>query len=73
MALIEQAAAITQGHSNTKKPIAYLYGVVQRLAEQEATKPLARQRADPLPELSEAEYSTSLEALERVKQQLGVR
>lgn len=70
-ALIKQAAEITREHSNTKKPIAYLYGVVQRLAEQEAVKPLAQQQADLLPELSEEEYQASLQALDRVKQQVN--
>jgi len=68
--LLDQAAVITRQSANAKNPIAYLYGVVQRLAEQESVKPLARQRGEVLPELSEAEYSASLEALERVKQGL---
>ena len=66
-ALLARAAEVVREADNTHKPIAYLYGVLQRLAEGEAAKPAAHQRADPLPELSEAEYQASLEALERVK------
>ena len=68
--LLDQAAVITRQSANAKNPIAYLYGVVQRLAEQESVKPLAQQRGEVLPELSEAEYAASLEALDRVKQAL---
>lgn len=70
-ALLAQAAQITRDSDNKHKPVAYLYGVVQRLAEQEALKPLAQQRGEVLPALSEEEYQASLQALERVKQQLG--
>jgi len=69
--LLEQAAVITRQSANAKNPVAYLYGVVQRLSEQESVKPLAQQRGEALPELSEAEYSASLQALERVKQEVA--
>ena len=71
VALLTQAAQVTRESDNKHKPIAYLYGVVQRLSEQEALRPLAQQRAELLPELSEEEYQASLQALDRVKQQQG--
>ena len=66
-----RAAEITRQSANAKRPVAFLYGTVQRLAEQQATQPQAHQRADTLPELSEAEYQASLQALDRIKQQVG--
>lgn len=44
---------------------------MQRLVEQEVLQPLASQKADVLPELTNEEYQASLQALERVKQQVS--
>ncbi len=69
--LLNRAAEITRQSANAKRPVAFLYGTVQRLAEQEALAPLAQQRTDTVPELTEEEYQASLQALDRVKGQLG--
>ena len=69
--LLNRAAEITRQSANAKRPVAFLYGTVQRLAEQEALAPLAQQRTETLPELTEEEYQASLQALDRVKGQLG--
>ena len=71
VALITRAAEITRANSHATNPIAYLYGVIQRLQEQEATQPVAHQHVEQEPELTEEEYQVSLQALERVKQQLS--
>ena len=70
-ALIARAAEITRANSQVTNPIAYLYGVIQRLQEQEATQPAAHQHVELEPELTEEEYQASLQALERVKRQLS--
>ena len=67
--LITRAAEITRANSHATNPIAYLYGVIQRLQEQEATQTAAHQHVELEPELTPAEYEASLQALERVKQQ----
>ena len=69
--LIARAAEITRANSQVTNPIAYLYGVIQRLQEQEATQTAAHQHVEVEPELTEEEYQVSLQALERVKQQLS--
>ena len=69
--LITRAAEITRANSHATNPIAYLYGVIQRLQEQEATQPAAHQHIEVAPELTEEEYQASLQALERVKAQLS--
>ncbi len=69
--LLNRAAEITRQSANAKRPVAFLYGTVQRLAEQEALAPLGQQRTDTIPELTEEEYQASLQALDRVKGQLG--
>ncbi len=71
IALITRAAEITRANSQVNNPIAYLYGVIQRLQEQEATQPAAHQHVEVTPELTEEEYQASLQALERVKAQLS--
>lgn len=70
-ALILRAAEITRASSNAKVPIAYLYGVLGRLVEQEGYLPAAQQQVPDLPQLTDEEYQVSLQALERVKKQLS--
>lgn len=73
IALIQRAANITRAATNAKMPIAYMYGVLQRLQEQEGYLPAAQRRIDlETVELTPEEYRASLQALERVKQQLGM-
>lgn len=72
VALITRAAEITRANSHVTNPIAYLYGVIQRLQEQETTQPAAHQHVEVAPELTEAEYTAALESLDRVKMQLTV-
>ena len=71
IALITRAAEITRANSQVTNPIAYLYGVIQRLQEQAAMQPAAHQYVEEAPELTEEEYQSSLQALERVKEQLA--
>lgn len=69
-ALITKAAEITRAADNKHKPIAYMFGVLGRLVEQESYLPAAQRQAPELPELTSAEYQASLQALDRVKQQI---
>ena len=61
------AAEITRNNSEIEKPIAYLLGTVRNLSEAESYLPAAQRQAPELPELTEAEYQASLEALARVR------
>ena len=67
LGLLEEAAAITRGNDGAEKPIAYLYGVVKRLAA-EAGQGRDRSRPPGLDEeLSDGEHVAAVEAYERVK------
>ena len=66
-----QAAEVARGNDGIENPIAYLLGTVRNLSEAEGYLPAAQQPAPELPTLTEAEYKASLQALERIKQQLS--
>ena len=65
--LLTRAAAITRGNGQTEKPIAYLYGVVKRLAAEQGAQGAARQPAACLEsELSASELAAAEEMRQRV-------
>lgn len=65
--LLEAAEVTRQAADGLDRPIAYLYGVLQKMAEQENLIPLYHLPAQPLRELTEEERAASLAELDRVK------
>ena len=69
--LITRAAEITRQSADAKNKIAYCYGTLQKLQAEESYLPAAQQQVGTFSELTPEEYAASLQALERVKRQVG--